>query len=58
MQTTASTPQDKRLQIRDTRHGDFRDKVMEEYFESSMGMEKISESVALEAKPKLLKIGI
>lgn len=31
---------------------------MEEYFESSMGMEKISESVALEAKPKLLKIGI
>ena len=58
LQTIEPLPQDKSVQIRYTRNEDFKDEVLEEYFELSMDMEKIRERVASQTKPKLLKLDI
>lgn len=58
LKTIEPVPQDKSLQIRYTRNEDFRDEVLDEYFELSMDMEKIREIVASKTKPKLLKLGL
>lgn len=59
LQTIEPLPQDKSLQIRYTRNEDFKDEVLDEYFELSMDMEKIRQVIeASQIKPRLLKPAI
>lgn len=55
LQSIEPVPQDKSLQIRYTRNEDFKDEVVQEFFDLSMDIQRIKELMSSGSKPKLLE---